>query len=326
MTAAANVRHGSNDQSSRPRYVLVPLEAALDADLTDGAFRTFCVLRRYCYGSRNQCWPSLRTLASDRNCSEETVRRHIRELSSAGLLTVARRGRGNLYVFPEMPEKVSPHVHEAPNRPTPHTDEGLRFERKENLETSPVCSVSGDTEVHQSPTPARLEASGVSAETARRLVRQYGREICEQALGLLEQYRIRGSEVRNPGGWLYCAITKGFVKPVEVAKTQIVPPQPPEGDDIHEETLRRRRREALAKRGISEEAEALWERVCGRLKSEDGWSPALAAACLRQAGERAFAVMGPGGALAAKLRAMLPAITTAVRDETGWAECVVTAG
>jgi hypothetical protein len=52
----------------------------------------------------------------------------------------------------------------------------------------------------------------------------------------------------------------------------------------------------------------------------------MAAACLRPAGEREFAVMGPGGALAGKLRAMLPTITAAVRMETGWEGCVVTAG
>jgi hypothetical protein len=96
---------------------------------------------------------------------------------------------------------------------------------------------------------------------------------------------------------------------------------PPEA---HADDLKRRRRAALARRGITEDVEALWERVCGRLRDEEDWTPVLTAACLRPMGERDYAVLGPAGALAAKLRALLPAITAALQLETGRADCRAT--
>lgn len=324
MLVAADTRHGNNDQSTRPRFVLVPLEAALDASLTDGAFRTFCVLRKYCYGRRNVCWPSLRTLAADRNCSQETIRRHVRELSVAGMLSVERRGRGNRYVFPEM--SAPPAVGNEVVKPTnPHTDVGRRLSSKENLETSSLPPPRDDVsaEIHNPQAPAtRLVANGVSPDTAERLVRQYGAQICEQALALLGRY-----DVRNPGGWLYCAITQGFVKPAVARSASLPKPSPPmstEPPEAHVERLKQRRREALARRGITAESQALWERVCARLRAEEDWSPALTAAYLRPVGEREYAVMGPAGAVSAKLRALLPAVTAALQVETGLADCRAT--
>ncbi len=101
MAVAGSSGKGAALASSRSGFVALPLEVVCHPDLGDGAFRTYCVLRHYCFGRRTYCWPSMRTLARDRACSEETIRRHLRDLVAAGLVRIDKRGRGNVYRFPD---------------------------------------------------------------------------------------------------------------------------------------------------------------------------------------------------------------------------------
>jgi DNA-binding transcriptional MocR family regulator len=70
----------------------------LDMNMSDGAFRLYCLIQSYCFGDKEQCYPSQKVLASRLRKSVRTVQRYITELIELGLLVVKRRGStSNLY-------------------------------------------------------------------------------------------------------------------------------------------------------------------------------------------------------------------------------------
>jgi DNA-binding transcriptional MocR family regulator len=80
----------------------------LDMNMSDGAFRLYCLIQSYCYGDKQECYPSQRSLADRLRKSIRTVQRYINELVALGLITVKRRGStSNLY---QVLKKVSINV------------------------------------------------------------------------------------------------------------------------------------------------------------------------------------------------------------------------
>jgi AraC-like DNA-binding protein len=388
-------------------YVVVPVEVARCGEISDGAFRTYCVLRRYCFGRRTYCWPSMKTLAGERGCSEETIRRHVGEIAGAGLVRVERKGRHNMYWFEGVEgkaevqkprgrgvETVPPQILRSESMPADvgscasfgcaqdRQDDSLestgkakeatachprgleargyscrsqaQAEKPTPSETGDSCGVRGHSGVGQGfskeekkttvvvaherikETTAQLVAQGVASGAARRLVDAYGEEMCRYALELLEWEQGRGLRVRNTGGWLYSAVTKGFVRveeeaaeekwAAEGAATMMPAAEVKAAEEQHLARIDERRREALRRRGISDEADELWARVRARMSERGQGSRLLAAAFLRpvgeagvtgEAGEKAYAIEGAGGGIAERLKELLPAIEEAVREEVG---------
>ena len=361
---AAFARHQTT-QHGRGGFLLVPVEVVCRADLSDGAFRTYCAVRSYCFGHKTHCWPSIRTLARDRDCSEETIRRHLRELVEAGLITIGKRGRHNVYHFPdrlldggEVGERAAPGPRraaaeeplgspratptplrdDAEGDPKPHIPEGQGTRQDEN---QPTTSSVGDSSIPEEPRDncsRLLVQRGVLPRVARRLVAQHGEALCRQAVELLDHYQRNGAQIRNPGGWLYSAITQGFLKPrdhapdaAEIpcadashrsgpetggarARPETSPPDPSEG---RLEELSRRRRAALSQRGIPQESEDLWQRVVDYLHARGEKAPVLSAAFLRPVGEGRHVVQCPVRALMPRLRELLPWIRAALVEVTG---------
>jgi hypothetical protein len=345
-------------QASRGGFIAVPFEIACNPDLGDGAFRTYCVLRRYCFGRRSYCWPSMRTLARDRGCSEETVRRHLRELAAAALVRVEKRGRRNVYHFADQHMFWPTDALKKPPQPQPEekraasmvVQEPSRALKDEALPRPKAHRFVGQgfTEglIHPSPPhggdpcreraahclpAAALVAHGVSPATAMRLARSYGDTVCNEAIRSMTAYRAGGAVIRNPGGWLYRAITQGFVCPESVAQHEeraVGPPPVLAEADIQADTerqtraaeahlaeLKQKRRRALAAQGIGEETEVLWQRVTDRLRDQGLWAPVLAATCLRQVDPRTYALQCRAPRLGARLDKLLPAIRDAVHHE-----------
>lgn len=357
MAVAASLPARYAGRAEKSGFVPVPTAIARDAALSDGAFRTYCVIRSYCYGQKTHCWPSMRTLAAHRGCSEETIRRHVRELEAAGLIAVLKSGRRNVYMLPgaalpagegvasqrpgEPPVRTGPACRRpepaiepadtcadgspprpaqpagtradgpcpAPLRPagaavdggrperlprpqhageacwpgasgvpasgaaapeysaraaismfppagsdcavpgnlspsggilsSPHTDDGgarqiahtrpagapRKHHKNSRQELEQGCKEStppaGDVSAYsdrgeEKAAVGRLVAWGVSPAQARRLVKRHGSPLCEQAMELLATYLRQGARIRNPGGWLYCAITQGYLAPWDV--------------------------------------------------------------------------------------------------------------
>jgi len=399
MAVAAVSRQQGTRQGTKGGFVPIPVHVARDNDLTDGAFRTYCILKRYCFGRRSYCWPSIRTLAAERGCTEETIRRHLHELVDAGLITISKRGRHNVYHFapeyeagdrgeapvptsrpsapvedrpsavslataslsdhhepsPSIPQPQShltshadktqqdptPHTDRVHTDPIPHTDEGQGVTETQRQEsTSCVGEVSTRSRDRETLTVSRLTACGVSPVIARRLVARHGAPLCEQAIELLNSYRVNGASIRNPGGWLYSAITHGYLTPRDVdcqpqrhsATGESRWLQDAARAQREEETLaraqgeevRQRRREALAERGIAPEVEDLWQRVVEELRAQGEWKPVLAAAYLRPMGERSYALQCSVGGMGGRLEGLLPAVQAALQRQTEARDCELT--
>jgi len=97
----------------RPRaqrgFVMIDYVIVTDTDLSDGAFRTYAVLRKFAWDHEASltedgdpfCYPGLTRIAEERGQSERNVIRHIQEIVKRGYLTKERRGQGqtNLYII-----------------------------------------------------------------------------------------------------------------------------------------------------------------------------------------------------------------------------------
>lgn len=77
-------------------FTLIDNDTMLDT-ISDGAFRLYCVLQSYCYGEKDICFPSQKTLGEKLRRSVRTVQRYIKELVDARLIEVIRRGSNNNY-------------------------------------------------------------------------------------------------------------------------------------------------------------------------------------------------------------------------------------
>ena len=67
---------------------------ALDASLSDNAFRVGCVIGSYFNKYRGDAYPSIKTLAKVMNAGERTVWAGVKELERCGYLIVKRRELG----------------------------------------------------------------------------------------------------------------------------------------------------------------------------------------------------------------------------------------
>lgn len=77
-------------------FTLIDNDTMLE-NISDGAFRLYCLLQSYCYGEKDICFPSQKTLGERLRRSVRTVQRYIKELVEAKLIEVIRRGSNNNY-------------------------------------------------------------------------------------------------------------------------------------------------------------------------------------------------------------------------------------
>ena len=76
----------------------------LDDRLSDGAYRTLSIYLRYAHQNPS-CWPSIRTIAKDRNKATCTIALHNKELETLGYITRERRtGKTTLTVIEDVEE------------------------------------------------------------------------------------------------------------------------------------------------------------------------------------------------------------------------------
>lgn len=103
----------------------------INMNMSDGAFRLYCLLQSYCFGEKRECYPSQKTLAEKLRKSVRTIQRYITELVELGLIKVKRRGStSNLY---EVLGKVSLKAAEACAKTTKTIKEKCTsFKKKSN--------------------------------------------------------------------------------------------------------------------------------------------------------------------------------------------------
>lgn len=79
----------------------------LDAELSDGAYRTYALLHYY-WQRKDAAWVGSDTLASVRNLTEATISNHLKELKEAGLISRQRRmGKSSMTYLEDLPERYA---------------------------------------------------------------------------------------------------------------------------------------------------------------------------------------------------------------------------
>ncbi|WP_102401376.1 helix-turn-helix domain-containing protein [Haloimpatiens massiliensis] len=74
----------------------------LNTNIDGQALKLYCLLESYCYGDKNDCFPSQNTLATRMNKSIRTIQRYLKTLKDLGLVIIKRRGStSNLYILPK---------------------------------------------------------------------------------------------------------------------------------------------------------------------------------------------------------------------------------
>lgn len=61
-------------------------------DISDGAFRTYLVIRSFKYGNKGRIFPSLKTIADRRGKSIRAIETHLDELRKGGWIKTSKRG------------------------------------------------------------------------------------------------------------------------------------------------------------------------------------------------------------------------------------------
>ncbi|AGK97833.1 helix-turn-helix domain-containing protein [Clostridium pasteurianum] len=68
------------------------------SNITDGAFRTYTLIKSMCYGDKNTCYPSQKYLAKKLNKNIRTIQRYLIELVQAKMIKIKRKGSiSNVY-------------------------------------------------------------------------------------------------------------------------------------------------------------------------------------------------------------------------------------
>ena len=93
-------------ENLRPGFIQVPIAVYHSAELSDGAYRTYCMIKKHHnFQDPLGTFPSINRIAQLRNKTARTIHTHIDELKSLGFIKVISGGLGksNRYLF-EDPE------------------------------------------------------------------------------------------------------------------------------------------------------------------------------------------------------------------------------
>lgn len=93
-----NIEIVGGDPITRHGFTQVPNFILTKNDISVGAKLGYAMLLKYAWGD-DACFPGQAKLAIDMGAAERSVRTYLKELESAGLLEIERRGLGktNLY-------------------------------------------------------------------------------------------------------------------------------------------------------------------------------------------------------------------------------------
>ena len=98
-------------ENLRPGFIQVPIAVYHSAELSDGAFKTYCMLKKHHnFQDPLGTFPSINRIAQLRNKTARTIHKHVKELKRHGFITVMSGGKGksNRYIFKD-PECICTH-------------------------------------------------------------------------------------------------------------------------------------------------------------------------------------------------------------------------
>lgn len=89
-------------ENLKPGFIQVPIAVYHSTELSDGAFKTYCMLKKHHnFEDPLGTFPSINRIAQLRNKTTRTIHKHIDELKSLGFIKVISGGlgRSNRYFF-----------------------------------------------------------------------------------------------------------------------------------------------------------------------------------------------------------------------------------
>lgn len=89
-------------ENLRPGFIQVPIAVYHSAELSDGAFKTYCMLKKHHnFQDPLGTFPSINRIAQLRNKTARTIHKHVKELKRHGFISVLSGGKGksNRYIF-----------------------------------------------------------------------------------------------------------------------------------------------------------------------------------------------------------------------------------
>ena len=92
-------------ENLRPGFIQVPIAVYHSAELSDGAFKTYCMLKKHHnFQDPLGTFPSINRIAQLRNKTTRTIHKHVKELRRHGFITVFSGGKGksNRYIFEDL--------------------------------------------------------------------------------------------------------------------------------------------------------------------------------------------------------------------------------
>lgn len=98
-------------ENLKPGFIQVPIAVYHSAELSDGAFKTYCMLKKHHnFEDPLGTFPSINRIAQLRNKTMRTIHKHVKELKRHGFITVMSGGKGksNRYIFKD-PECICTH-------------------------------------------------------------------------------------------------------------------------------------------------------------------------------------------------------------------------
>jgi len=98
-------------ENLRPGFIQVPIAVYHSAELSDGAFKTYCMIKKHHnFEDPLGTFPSINRIAQLRNKTMRTIHKHVKELKRHGFITVMSGGKGksNRYIFKD-PECICTH-------------------------------------------------------------------------------------------------------------------------------------------------------------------------------------------------------------------------
>ena len=98
-------------ENLKPGFIQVPIAVYHSAELSDGAFKTYCMLKKHHnFEDPLGTFPSINRIAQLRNKTMRTIHKHVKELKRHGFISVMSGGKGksNRYIFKD-PECICTH-------------------------------------------------------------------------------------------------------------------------------------------------------------------------------------------------------------------------
>ena len=98
-------------ENLKPGFIQVPIAVYHSTELSDGAFKTYCMLKKHHnFEDPLGTFPSINRIAQLRNKTARTIHKHVKELKRHGFITVMSGGKGksNRYIFKD-PECICTH-------------------------------------------------------------------------------------------------------------------------------------------------------------------------------------------------------------------------